>query len=385
MRLSEAFVNITLRSKGLLSGLRDAENRTERTARNMGRSMQRSGNTMTAALNRATAAAKGFVATLAASLSVGALISSLRKTTNELDRLADASATLKTSATNLAAFGFAAEQVTGLSSQQTQIALERFVKRLGESAAGAGEAQAALNALGVDAERLSKLPLEEAFIEIGAAISQVEGRGQQLTIVQKLFGDEARKLLPLLTLQESSLRGLLTEYEGLAGNIDTAAASSDELNNALSRINAIMFGLKSSIVVNLVGPFEALVGVLQTNIRLLRGVADAMSKVAKGDWSGVKESLFITALESGGFLTGGFRSRPPQQRPPGTEQIEIGPEASAANRPTRSIGLGTQLGTFNISRESVSLLRNIAASNDRIAKLLENEEKLNVLGALPLT
>jgi hypothetical protein len=381
VRLSEAFVNITLQARGLLSGLRAAENQTEKTARNMGRSMQRSGNAMTAALNRATAAAKGFIGTLAASLSIGALVSSLRKTTNELDRLADASAVLGTSATNLAAFGFAAEQMTGLSAQQAQISLERFVKQIGESAAGAGEAQIALNALGLDAERLAKLPLTEAFIEVGAAISQVASRGQQLTVTQKLFGDEARKLLPLLTLEESSLRALLTEYEGLAGNIDAAAMSSDALNNSLSRINASMFGLKSAIVVNLVRPFEILADTLRMNIILLGSVAKAMGALASGDFKAMKEALFVGGLMAG-FASpfNDIQKSVPQQRPQGEREIDISQGGSVSNR---SIGLSTQLGTFNISRESVSLLRNIAESNKEIARSLEQRE--NVLGSLPLT
>jgi hypothetical protein len=376
MKLAEAFVDISLRSRRLLSGLRKAENRTERSARKMGRSMERAGRVMEAGFGRATKALKGFLAAAAGAFAVRAMTANMQQLANSLDDLAKSARTVGTDVDTLSALGFAANMTTSISPERLNKSLERFVKRVGEARLGLGQLQPILEEMGISATELARLPLDEAFFRFAGALDEFETQGEKLAATQKAFGIEGRALLPLLSLQEQEIRALARQGRVLAGDLSRASTEAEAYNDSITQLSLSFKGLRSELL--------ATAGPALTKFN--EGLTEALLLIRSGAWREFNPFSGASDAERLGNIL--RRVAETQGQSPGTGIGESGAatggagESSGGGR-TAAVGASignTMLGQFRIAQESVSVLKRIEKSNERIAEAVRD----NMTG-VPLT
>ena len=155
---------------------------------------------------------------LAALVAAKKIFGALMQDVDELDKLGKTARLLGFTTEELSQMQFAAKQ-TGVEIETFNMASQRMVRRIAEAAAGTGEAAAALDELGLDAQRLKQAGPAAAFREIADAIQKVENPADKVRLAMRLFDSEGVKLVNTLELGS----------EGL----DAMAARSDELGNTI--------------------------------------------------------------------------------------------------------------------------------------------------------
>jgi uncharacterized membrane protein len=145
-----------------------------------------------------------------------------------------------------------AADLTGVSQQNLQLGLQRMTRRLAEAAQGTGEAKGAIKELGLEADDLVKLGVDDQFIAIARAMSGVENQSDRVRLAMKLFDSEGVALVNTLKLGEKGLRDAQREAVkyGIALN-ETDTKKIEDANDALTRSDAIWQGLANTLTIEL--------------------------------------------------------------------------------------------------------------------------------------
>lgn len=145
-------------------------------------------------------------AAIAAGLAVGASGFQLLKSTSrqiaETDRWAKS---LQLSTQELLAWQFAAEKA-GVSGDQMADIFKDIGDKIGDAVLNkSGEAVDALNALGLSAEKLSKVSPDKQLLAIGESLGKISTNAEKTTILESL-GNDLSKLLPLFDNNNQKLK-----------------------------------------------------------------------------------------------------------------------------------------------------------------------------------
>lgn len=228
-------------------------------------------------------------AAIAAGLAVGASGFQLLKSTSrqiaETDRWAKS---LQLSTQELLAWQFAAEKA-GVSGDQMADIFKDIGDKIGDAVLNkSGEAVDALNALGLSAEKLSKVSPDKQLLAIGVSLEKISTNAEKTTILESL-GNDLSKLLPLFDNNNQKLK----QFIDLAKDYGVApdASSIDDLvkvNQLFEDMEAQVAGLKIEIAAGLAkvdltplqGSLDKLHDVL-TDPLVLQGISDLVSEVAQ--------------------------------------------------------------------------------------------------------
>lgn len=161
------------------------------------------------------------LAKVGAMVSVSAFTAWVQSSANAADALGKTADRLNMAADSLSAYQLAARQ-TGASTEVMNRALEDAQKRLGEAINGSGDAAKIIDRLGLSVSDLAKLSPDELFRVYAKEIGNLSSRSEQAAVAQKLFGQSAKSLLPLLVDGGTAL--------------DEAAKFSEKFGLALSRV-----------------------------------------------------------------------------------------------------------------------------------------------------
>lgn len=228
-------------------------------------------------------------AAIAAGLAVGASGFQLLKSTSrqiaETDRWAKS---LQLSTQELLAWQFAAEKA-GVSGDQMADIFKDIGDKIGDAVLNkSGEAVDALNALGLSAEKLSKVSPDKQLLAIGESLEKISTNAEKTTILESL-GNDLSKLLPLFDNNNQKLK----QFIDLAKDYGVAPdpPSIDDLvkvNQLFEDMEAQVAGLKIEIAAGLAkvdltplqGSLDKLHDVL-TDPLVLQGISDLVSEVAQ--------------------------------------------------------------------------------------------------------
>ncbi|HHG0752943.1 TPA: phage tail tape measure protein [Klebsiella pneumoniae] len=228
-------------------------------------------------------------AAIAAGLAVGASGFQLLKSTSrqiaETDRWAKS---LQLSTQELLAWQFAAEKA-GVSGDQMADIFKDIGDKIGDAVLNkSGEAVDALNALGLSAEKLSKVSPDKQLLAIGESLWKISTNAEKTTILESL-GNDLSKLLPLFDNNNQKLK----QFIDLAKDYGVAPdpSSIDDLvkvNQLFEDMEAQVAGLKIEIAAGLAkvdltplqGSLDKLHDVL-TDPLVLQGISDLVSEVAQ--------------------------------------------------------------------------------------------------------
>lgn len=200
---------------------------------------------------RATGAAVGRFGLGLATVGGGALSLMVRRQMQTIDSLAKTSDKLGIATHKLAGLQHAAE-LTGVSSEKFNMALQRMTRRVSEAANGSGEAVSALKELGISAQDLSKLTPDQQFARIADAMQGVESQSDRVRLAFKLFDSEGVGLVNTLKLGSAGLNEVQREAERLGIALSRAdAAKIEQANDAITKMKRAFDGVVNTLAVNL--------------------------------------------------------------------------------------------------------------------------------------
>lgn len=176
----------------------------------------------------------------------GALIKSSINAGDELAKTADK---LGVTTQALAGLRHAAE-LTGVSTGTMDMAMQRFTRRAAEAAKGTGEAKGALQELGLDAESLVRLPLDEQMSQVADAMAGVDSQADKVRLSMKLFDSEGVALVNTLGGGAAALEKMTQEAEHLGLTLSrTDTAQMEAANDAITRLQGVFAGLTNQLSV----------------------------------------------------------------------------------------------------------------------------------------
>tara|TARA_R100000951_G_scaffold23528_1_gene19717 strand:- start:6037 stop:8163 length:2127 start_codon:yes stop_codon:yes gene_type:complete len=238
----------------------------------------------------------GAFKTLGKSLSIGAgaagiaLTALTVKTMKATDALGKTSDKLGVMPEKLQAMQRAA-QLTGVSVETANMALQRMVRRVQEASLGTGEAKAAIADLGLEAKELAQLPVDQQFKRIADAMGGVTSEGEKVRLAMKLFDSEGVALVNTLALGSKGLTDIEKDMAALGLTLNRVEiAKVEQANDAflIARENVRSFA-------------QAFVVKLAPAIKLL---SDKFSDFAKeqGGFGAIADIVFQKLLGFAKFL-----------------------------------------------------------------------------------
>lgn len=227
VKAGAAYVELLLRNKRFLAGLKDAKVRLEVFAgqvRSVGRALVGIG-------------VGGVVPLLAvskAAATAGAAISDLSDRTS-------------IPASSLTELGYVAQQ-TGTDLNTLGGALYRMRRRIANAASGGGPAARAMRMLGDEAKAITELPVEDQFKEIVKRLAEVDNESMRAQYAFEIFGDQAKAILPMLNLGAAGIEAFREEAKQFGLTLpDSDVESLAALDNAFGNIKMSMAGLVNQI------------------------------------------------------------------------------------------------------------------------------------------
>jgi hypothetical protein len=129
----------------------------------------------------------------------------VKSSLNATDTLAKTASKIGTTTEALGALRYAAD-LTGVATNTMDMALQRFTRRTAEAAAGTGEAKGAIKELGINAQELNRMPLDQRMIVLADAFQGVTGESDKLRLAFKLFDSEGAALVNTLSQGSDGLK-----------------------------------------------------------------------------------------------------------------------------------------------------------------------------------
>jgi hypothetical protein len=225
----------------------------------LSREMEAANTRLAAFSRRVTVAAAAAVA--AATAAGVAMIRSGLQTVDAQAKLAQSLGTTVASIQTLERAG----ELAGVSMSGIEQATKDLTRRLSQAAAGTGPAADALDRLGLSANELIALPLDQRVGAINAAIESFVPAAERAAVAGQLFGEEGS--IAMSRIDTATLRQATEDV--LAFGVVVSEQDADQIertNDAISRLGLIWRGLSNQLAVAAAPALEA--------------VANAMAAVA---------------------------------------------------------------------------------------------------------
>jgi hypothetical protein len=302
---------------GLMRGMNRAQKKSAETGRKFEATaarMKRSMVNMSRVMLRVGAAAAG----------VGV---AARGSITGLDAIGKKAAAIGITAESLMELQFGATSA-GVSIQSLDSSMERFSKRLGEAQMGGGAAKKVLDELGLSAERLAAMGLDEALGRVADKIAEIEDPTRQAAFAAGFFGREGVAMVNMLRDGAEGLdeyRKRAREMGAVVSNETVKAA--EELEDQLGTTT---LALKREFQEALVAVGPALIGVAN----LAKGVADSIAQI-----SGAIKTLWEFAGPISAELSGKGAQGPGAQLDPSVRAGDVAGANSLGGGDTSSTGV----------------------------------------------
>lgn len=168
-----------------------------------------------------------------------------------VDALAKTSDKLGITTQALAGLQHAAE-LSGVSTNTLNMALQRMTRRVSEAAMGTGEAKAAIKELGLDAEKLAAQSPDETMKDLADAMQGVTNQADRVRLSMKLFDSEGVALVNTLSGGAAALREAEQEAKQLGVTVSRFdAAKIEQANDAWTKSKKAIEGIANKISIAL--------------------------------------------------------------------------------------------------------------------------------------
>ena len=226
-----------------------------------------------------------------------------------IDRIGKVAKTTGISAETLQKFSFAAEQA-GVSTDQAQVALRRFSRRLGEAQRGTGELAPTLKRLGINLKDSNGQfkTAEAVLLEFADGIANTEGESNKLSLAFKAFDSEGAELVTTLNGGSAALLEMFEKAEALGGVLSTDAIQGVEnFNDSLNELQTLIGGVANNFTAALAPALEQVVDDL-TNFILETADAnngiEGLGNYFKNTFLDVMQNVIISFAMVGNAIIG---------------------------------------------------------------------------------
>jgi hypothetical protein len=194
---------------------------------------------------------------VASTAAAGGLAALTIKGLETVDALAKTADKLGTTTQAVAALGYAAN-LSGVESGALNSSLVKLQKGLTDAAAGSGSAKKALDALGLEAGDLMKVPVDKQLGIIADKLKGVENPAQKAALATKLFGKAGADLIPLLKDGSAGLAAMAKEAKVLGLDISRIdAAKVEAATDAIDRVKTGISGLGQQLAIKFAPMIQA--------------------------------------------------------------------------------------------------------------------------------
>jgi hypothetical protein len=256
--MAEKRVSVRLAAVGGRQVRAELEGVGEAGARGFGRLSREmeAANTRLAAFSRRVAVATAAAVAAAAAAGV-AMIRSGLQTVDAQAKLAQSLGTTVASIQTLERAG----KLAGVSMSGIEQATKDLTRRLSQAAAGTGPAADALDRLGLSANELIALPLDQRVGAINAAIESFVPAAERAAVAGQLFGEEGS--IAMSRIDTATLRQATEDVRAFGVVVSEQDADQIErTNDAISRLGLIWRGLSNQLAVAAAPALEAVANAL---------------------------------------------------------------------------------------------------------------------------
>jgi len=205
---------------GALGKITGGFKKVEQASDRQTRTIERNNTRASSAFSGLSKSILKFSGIFATAFSVTRGMASFSQFTERVDKLGKTASKLGTTTEALSRLGYAAS-ITGVSADKMNLGLQMLARNASEAAQGTGEAKAAFELLGINAEELSKLKIEDQFNLVADAFLNVGSQSDKVSIAMDIFG--------------RSGADLINTMEGGSKALNDFAKASDQLGNTISQ------------------------------------------------------------------------------------------------------------------------------------------------------
>ena len=230
----------------------------------------------------------------------------VRSSLNATDSLAKTAAKIGTTTEALGALRYAAD-LTGVATQTMDMALQRFTRRTAEAAQGMGEAKGAIKELGINAQELNRMPLDERMIVLADAFQDVKSESDRLRLAFKLFDSEGAALVNTLSQGSGGLKEMLGEAKALGLTMSSSAAKGvEDTVDSLTKLQSLFKGVTDQTVAAFAPAIKTMVvrftAFLQRSIEAKGGIEAFARSLAIDLLKGIKLAVVGFQELANGFI-----------------------------------------------------------------------------------
>jgi len=173
--------------------------------------------------------------------------------------------------------------------------MQRFTRRTAEAAKGTGEAKGAIKELGLDANKLQRLSLDQQMVSLAGAFGNVTSKSDRLRIAFKLFDSEGAALVNTLALGEAGLEEMFGRAKTLGLVMSSqAAAGVEKANDSFNDMLSIVKGLKDQFSAALAPAINEIVTKFTNFIIRTADAKDGIENLARSMAVSFLESVKVT-------------------------------------------------------------------------------------------
>jgi len=196
-----------------------------------------------------------------------------------IDNLAKKSSALGITVEALQRMKFAAEQ-SGVEMASLTNAFRRLARGVGEAKMGMGPAKKALEAIGLSADKLSKMTLDEQFKTVAEALRQVKDRATQGALASQIFG---RDWLPVLNLVNADIVKLGKEFDSFGiGITQSQAKAVESFNDSKNVLSTIFDGFLKQVTAFVAPAFDNIIKKVIATVKGMGGLKEVAKLAALG-------------------------------------------------------------------------------------------------------
>ena len=264
--------------------------------------------TATSGIKKVAGAVFSLKTAIAGAVGAGGLALLVNRSLKATDSLAKTASKIGTTTEALGALRYAAD-LTGVSTQTMDMALQRFTRRTAEAAAGTGEAKGAIKELGINAQELNRMPLDKRMIVLADAFENVTSESDRLRLAFKLFDSEGAALVNTLSQGSDGLKEMLGEARLLGLTMSSSAAKGvEDTVDSLTKLRSLAKGVTDQFVAALAPAIRAVTERITSFFQEIAKDEGGVEKWAQSLARGFLQSIanIISALDMGLEAISGF-------------------------------------------------------------------------------
>jgi methyl-accepting chemotaxis protein len=221
-------------------------------------------------LNKTSDALKGLAKRFILAAGAAGVGGFVTKTIHAADKLTALSIRLGVSTKALSEYKHVAE-IGGVTFETLTMAWQRMTRRIAEAAIGMGEAKGALKELGLNAEELNKLPLDEKFEIVADALAGLGSESDRVRLAMKLFDSEGVSLIQTMEGGAEGIRKVRQMARDLGLTLDkTTTKAAAKLVDEMTNVKAALQGIANSALPAILPLLTDLAIALQGGINALK-------------------------------------------------------------------------------------------------------------------